>query len=243
MKRIFTVAMMALMTMSALTINAQNKFKGIIKYEISSVGTTPIEIPAGQNSVEVKVMGENVIVGENALQKGRSTYTFIDLGGLIGYLNSQDITLESYSGDGKIYIKNTLTQTEIDSLTIPCTEGFYIEYKEGESKKVAGMDCNKAVMHIFDDEGVDNPIEVWYCPEIGPEASFIPFALGTKGMPMEYVQTADNGRAIKYTAVEVVKGKVKDVDFLMPAGYKEIGGEQWTAFQKELEEIEELLGE
>ena len=243
MKRIFTLALVAVMTMSGLSLNAQNKFKGIVKYQLSSVGSTPVEIKPEQSTLEVKVLGDKLMVGENQLQNGRSIYTFMDLSGLLGYLGSQDITLETDLGNGKIYTKQTLEQKDIDSLTIPCTEGFYIEYVADGSKKVAGIDCPKAIIHIFGEDGTDKPIEVWYAPEIGPEVSMVPFGTGTKGLPMEFQQGDNEGRMIKYVATEVVKGKVKDVDFLMPSGYKEMTDEQMKAFSEEMDEIQEMLGE
>lgn len=242
MKRIVTLALVAVMTVSALSLNAQNKFKGIVKYTLSSVGSVPVDIPAAQSTLEVKVLGDKVNLKDANMQMGRTSVTYIDLGGLIGFLGSQDITLESYDGDGKIAIKNTITQGEIDSLTIPCTEGMYIEYKD-DAKKVAGVDCKKAVMHVFSEEGQENLIEIWYAPEIGPDVAIVPFAVYTKGMPLEFTQDGGDGRVIKFTATEVIKGKVKDVDFLPQSGYKELSPEAWTALQNEIMEIQEMLSE
>lgn len=240
MKRFFTVALVALMTMSAFTVNAQNKFKGIVRYNIKSTGTVAIEIPANRATSEIKVMGDKLIT-EGQMQEGLTVYSFLDLSGLIGYLNSQDITLESYEGDGKIFIKHTYTQNEIDSLTIPCTEGYYIEYVAGESKKICGYDAKLAKIHMFNDEGTEKIINMWYTDEIGPQVNFL--MNGIKGMPLEYSQDVDADRQITMTAGEIVKGKVKDVDFLMPAGHKELDQDSYLKLMKEVQETIELLQE
>ena len=49
---------------------------------------------------------------------------------------------------------------------------------------------------------------------------------GIKGMPLECTMDAGEGRAITYTATEVVKGKVKEADFLLPDGYETLGEEE-----------------
>ena len=49
------------------------------------------------------------------------------------------------------------------------------------------------------------------------------------------------GRAITYTATEVVKGKVKEAEFLPPAGYKDMSEEELQALSDEIESAAELL--
>lgn len=237
-----TLALVAVMTMSAVSLSAQNKFKGTVKYEISSVGSTAIDIPVEQRTAEYKVMDDKVIQGQSGLQEGRTLYNFRDLSQLIMYFGAQDIELESYQGDGKIYTKHTFTQEEIDSLTIPCTEGYYVEYQEG-SKLIAGQMAKKAVVHIFGEDGQDNPMEVWYCPEIGPEVNFLVLGIGINGMPLEFQQDLGEGRMLRLQATTVEKGKVKDLDFLKPAGFKEMGSDEFREFMMEVQEQYELLME
>lgn len=238
MKRIVTIAALAVLVLSGTALNAQNKFKGIVKYSITSTGSVAVEIPAERSTSELKVYEDKVMQG-TSLQEGRTTFQFIDLSQLLGYLGSQGVELTSYTGDGKIFLRHAYTQLEIDSLTIPCTEGFYIEYIADQTKSVAGYNAKLARIHIFGENGEDSPVDMWYTDEIGPEVNFL--ANGVKGVPLEYTQELGNGKAITMTATEVVKGKVKDVDFLMPAGYKEMTVEDWQAFQEELEEEMEFL--
>ena len=62
-----------------------------------------------------------------------------------------------------------------------------------------------------------------------------------KGFPLVYTQELGEGRAITYTATDIVKGKVKETDMLLPAGYKDASGEEFETFQRELQEAIELL--
>ena len=83
---------------------------------------------------------------------------------------------------------------------------------------------------------------MWYSKEIGPAINVL-FS-GIKGMPLECTIDAGEGRAITYTAVEVVKGKVKEADFLLPDGYDSLSDDELTElFQQLQEEIELLQGE
>ena len=96
-------------------------------------------------------------------------------------------------------------------------------------------------MHRYDEEGNDNPAICWYTTEIGPEYCLVLGAI--KGFPLVYTQELGEGRAITYTATEIVKGKVKETDMLLPAGYKDASGEEFETFQREMQEAFELLGD
>ncbi len=244
MKRIMTVAAMAVMMIASMSVNAQNKFKGIVKYTVTSTGEVAVQIPEQAATAEIKVMGDmlytnsalftNSPMVNSIIQRGNTTTTYQDLTMLLGYLASKDISLTSYSGDGKIFVRHTYTQSEIDSITIPVTEGYYIEYVAGQSKKLAGFNANLARIHMFDQEGTDHTLDIWYTEEMGPATNFL--LNGVKGMPLEFTQDMGEGRAITITASEVVKGKVKEVDFLAPSGYKEMDNETMKAFNEELTE-------
>lgn|SRR5574344_386223 len=249
MKRFFTFAAVAVLTLSTLSLNAQNKFKGIIKYNVTSTGEVAMQIPPEVATPEVKVMGEQVITtspvftngSSTAMVNGNTSYTFLDLSQALEYLKANDITLNSYSGDGKIYLKHTYTQLDVDSLTIPVKEGFYIEYVAGQTKKIAGYETKLARLHTFDEEGTDHPVEMWYSDEMGPQVNFL--FNGVKGLPLEYTINMDGGKAYTITAAEVVKGKVKDVDFLMPAGFNLMETNAFSAFMEEFQEEVKFLRE
>ncbi len=251
MKKIFAIAAVAVLALSTLTLNAQNSFKGIVKYSVASTGEVAIDIPEQSATGEMKVYDDRVLTSSivftnspmvnSVMQSGRTLYTFLDFGMVLGYFQAHDVELTSYNGDGKIIQKHTVTQTDIDSLTIPVDKGYYIEYVAGQTKKIAGRDGKLARLHVFDDEGKDKVIDIWYDDTMGPEANFL--AQGVRGIPLEYTVTMDGGKAITITAVEVTKGKVKEVDFLMPDGFKELPEDQFKAFMEEFQEEMELLQE
>lgn len=247
MKKIVFFAAAALMLAGSLSLNAQNKFKGIVKYKLTSVGNE-----AGQalsvlgNAAEIKVMGDQVSIQNpsaalftlnqmiNCVRQSDKTMSMaLDFSMYISFLVSQDVALTSYQGDGKILQKHTYTQSQVDSLTIPCTEGYYIEYVD-QTKKIAGVDAKLARIHAFDKEGTDHPTEMWYSPDMGPQANFI--FQGVKGIPMEYTIKLDDDNSITFVAEEVLKGKVKDVDFLMPSGYKALSDQEFQDFMEEFQE-------
>ena len=62
-----------------------------------------------------------------------------------------------------------------------------------------------------------------------------------KGFPLVYTQMGSEGRAITYTATEVVKGKVKEAEFFPPAGYKDLSEEEMEALGEEMQNAFELL--
>ena len=167
----------------------------------------------------------------------------MDMSQILGYLRSQGSEFD-YEGNGKLLIKSESKTSDFDSLEIKDTEPghFYYEYVAGETKTIAGMTAKKMVRHMYDEEGVDHPMVMWYSDEIGPQINVL-FS-GIKGMPLECTMDQGEGRAITYTAIEVVNGKVKDVDFLLPDGYETLSDEDLgTLFQQLQDEIELLQGD
>ena len=167
----------------------------------------------------------------------------MDLSQLLGYLRSQGSEF-TYQGAGKLLITNKSEAKDFDSLAIEDKEPghFYYEYVDGETKTIAGQTAYKMVRHMYDEDGEDHPMTMWYSKEIGPAINVL-FS-GIKGMPLECTMDAGEGRAITYTATEVVKGKVKEADFLLPDGYETLGEEELKELFEQLqEEIELLQGE
>jgi len=238
MKKI--VLMAVAMLLMAGTMSAQNTFKGTVKYKLESTGKVSVNIPAEQSTFEIKVYENKLMVG-NTIQDGLKVTSATDLSQLLFYLQQNDIVLESYQGDGKIIVRNTTTKEELDSLTIVDQEPghFYYEYVN-ETKDILGYAAKKMIIHTYDDQGVDAPVECWYTDQIGPEYCIL---LGNMhGFPLVYTQM-NEGKAITYTATEIVSGKVKSSDLLLPAGYKDLTEEEFEALQKELQVAFDLLGD
>ena len=239
MKKAMIAAMVLLMTAGSLC--AQNNFRGIVKYKATSTGKVDVAIKPEQSELEIKVYDNKLMAG-NTVQNGLKTISATDLSHAIAYLAANDIELESYSGDGKILVRSEANADSLKSIEVKDEEPghFYYEYVD-ETQQMLGYTAKKLIVHSFDEEGNDNPAVCWYTTEIGPEYCLL---LGNvKGLPLVYVQNGEGGRQVTYTATEIVKGKVKEVEFLPPAGYKDMTDEELEELGKELNDAFELLRE
>ncbi|MBR1516942.1 MAG: hypothetical protein IJ620_02200 [Bacteroidales bacterium] len=249
MKKLFTlVACLALIG----SLMAQNTFKGIIKYKVESSGEVAFQIPAEAANAEILVNGSRIYTkstifmaspfSESVLVNDRTMTSCDNYSQLLSYLrnNGSEFT---YQGDGKLLSKSTLTQEDIDQLVVPDTEPghFYFEYVDGETKEIAGIVAKKVIRHAFDSDGKDQPVEMWYTDEMGPQYNML--FMGLKGIPLMCKQDAGEGKAITFTAIEVVKGKVKDADFLLPDGYQTLSDDEMRTLGTEIQEELELLQE
>ena len=250
MKKIIMLAAAFALTMGSLM--AQNNFKGIVKYKVESTGSVSMTIPEEAATAEIKVDGDNLFTKspiflsgmgtECVLVNNLRTTTCMDLSGLIGYLRSNGSEF-AYQGSGKLIVKNEAKESDFDSLAIEDKEPghFYYEYVDSETKQIAGQTAYKMVRHMYDDDGVDHPMVFWYAKEIGPSINIL-FS-GIKGMPLECTMDAGEGRAITYTATEIVRGKVKEADFLLPDGYDTLSDAELEELFGQLQEEIELLSE
>ena len=239
MKKLLIAALMLLTV--AGTVNAQNNFRGIVKYKATSTGKVDVSIKPEQSELEIKVFDNKLMVG-TTVQNGLKTIAATDLSPYISYLAANDIELESYSGDGKILIRDEANIDTLKSIETKDEEPghYYYEYVN-ETQEMLGYTAKKLIVHSFDEEGNDNPSVCWYTTEIGPEYCLL---LGNvKGLPLVYVQNGEGGRQVTYTAYEVVKGKVKEAEFLPPAGYQDLSEEEMETLGNELNDAFELLKE
>ena len=237
MKKIIVAAAMMLLTMS--TLIAQNNFRGIVKFKVESTGKVDVQIKPEQSTFEIKVYDNKLMVGQT-IQNGLKTVSAQDLSPIISYFAANGIEFESYTGNGKVLIRNEANADSLKSIEVKDEEPghYYYEYVN-ETQEILGYTAKKLIVHSFDEEGQDNPSVCWYTTEIGPEYCLL---LGsTKGFPLVYTQIGSEGRAITYTATEVVKGKVKEAEFFPPAGYKDITEEELEALGEEIESARELL--
>ena len=249
MKKIFALAATALICMGGLM--AQNTFKGVVKYKVESTGQVAMTIPEEAAKAEIKVSGNDMYtkspifcggLTECVLIQNLTQTSCMNYGPYLSYFRSQDFEF-TYQGDGKLLLKHTYEASDFDSVDIVDTEAghFYYEYVAGETKEIAGMTAKKLIRHAYDDDGVDHPMEMWYSDEIGPKINIL-FS-GINGMPLECTMDAGEGKAITYTAIEIVKGKVKEADFLLPDGYQVLSEEELDTLGEELKEAFELMQE
>ena len=249
MKKIFALAAAALLCIGAA--EAQNTFKGIVKYKVESTGQVAMTIPEEAATAEIKVSGNDMYtksaifcggLTECVLIQNLTQTACMNYSQYLSYLRSQDFEF-TYQGDGKLLIKQAYKASDFDSVDIVDTEAghFYYEYVAGETKQIAGTTAKKMIRHQYDEDGVDHQMVMWYSDEIGPQINVL-FG-GIKGMPLECTMEAGEGRALTYTATEIVKGKVKEADFLLPDGYETLSEEDLETLGQELKEAIELLQE
>jgi hypothetical protein len=251
MKKIMTFVAAAFLCAGFVNVNAQNDFKGTIKYSVTSSGSMAVEIPADMAEFELKVMDNKVYANDKASRlfggmmvksmvvDGLKVTTASDYSQLLAYIAQSGEQMATYKGDGKIIFTHTYTKNDVDSLTIPCTEGFYIEYVKDQTKEIAGRSTKLAHMHMFGEDGTDNVINVWYDETMGPQNNFLFY--GIKGMPMEITLPQGENKAITLTASDIKTGKVKDVDFLMPDGFTTMSQDDMKTFGNELQEVMKYL--
>ena len=237
MKKIFVAATLMLLTMS--TLIAQNNFRGIVKYKVESTGKVDVQLKPEQTLFEIKVYDNKLMVNQT-IQNGLKTIVATDLSPIISYLAANGIELETYTGDGKILVRDEANVDSLKSIELKDEEPghFYYEYVD-ETQEMLGYTAKKLIVHSFDEEGQDNPSTCWYTTEIGPEYCLLMGQI--KGFPLVYTQIGSEGRAITYTATEVVKGKVKEAEFFPPAGYKDMSEEELEALGEEIQTAAELL--
>ena len=247
MKKILTVAAALLLTVGTLT--AQNSFKGIVKYKVESTGKVAVDLPEEVRTAEIKVSGDDMFtkspifcsgMTEAILVQNLTSTSCQNLGMLLNYLRGQDFEF-TYEGSGKILVKSTSKESDFDSVDIKDEEPghFYYEYVNGETQEIVGYTAKKMIRHQFDDEGKDHPTTMWYSDEIGPRINIL-FG-GIKGMPLQCTMEVGEDRAVTYTAIEIVKGKVKEADFLLPDGYETLSEEEMKTLGTELNDAMELL--
>jgi hypothetical protein len=237
MKKIFVAAVLMLLTMS--TLIAQNNFRGIVKFKVESTGKVDVQIKPDKSTIEMKVW-DNKLALDNIIQNGYKTIAATDLSPIISYLAANGIELETYQGDGKILVREEVSIDSIKSIEVKDEEPghYYYEYVD-ETQEILGYTAKKLIIHSFDEQGQDNPMTCWYTTEIGPEYCLLMNRV--KGFPLVYTQMIGDGKAVTYTATEVVKGKVKETEFLPPAGYKDMTDEELEALGEEIQTAAELL--
>lgn len=237
MKKIFVAAALMLLTMS--TLIAQNNFRGIVKFKVESTGKVDVQLKPEQTLFEIKVYDSKLMVG-NTIQNGLKTVAATDLSPIISYLAANGIELETYTGDGKILVRDEANVDSLKSIELKDEEPghYYYEYVD-ETQEMLGYTAKKLIVHSFDEEGQDNPSICWYTTEIGPEYCLLMGRI--KGFPMVFTQMLPDGKAVTYTATEVVKGKVKEAEFFPPAGYKDMTEDELDALGEEIQNAAELL--
>lgn len=105
----------------------------------------------------------------------------------------------------------------------------FIEYLS-ETKKIAGMICNKALIRYKNRKDEEVQQVVWYSPDFMLGEGFrlrdmmrmasVPGLNKLKGFPMEFETTRQNGSKVHYQVTKVeLNAKVDDKTFVIPKDY------------------------
>lgn len=196
-------------------VYAQAKpFKGIANYTISYSGN----IDAATLAQQPKAMSVKILENKCKMNMplGPLTLDVITDGD-----KKETITMIDMMGQKK-YFKSTTTEIdeEVNKNGAPV-----IRYLD-ETKSIAGYTCKKAEYVTKDDDGNETVTVVYYTEDLGgAPLNYGGSFTGLKGFPMEYV--INQGEIVTtFTVTEVVKGKVKATDFLIPTDYVELTPEE-----------------
>lgn len=233
MKNLTRIVVFAIIAFSGFTAFAQKKFSGTIIYNIESVGETAIPLNVTEQSI--KLFNERMSLNNGTVLVNKNVvYQINDLSQIQMFIQQSGLDFD-YDGPWKFYIKNEIKQSTIDSIFL---DGKYTITYTDETKDLAGITAKKAKITTVNDEDETTETEVWYTNEMGPEYDMV-FNFGLKGFPLEFVQRLSPETAIKWTAKEVNKKKLKEAEFLLPAGYDEISMDKLMDFQEKLQEFVE----
>jgi GLPGLI family protein len=225
MKRFFSLTMVAVLSVVLLTSltpkkkkKAAKQFRGIVTYSISyeSEALSDVQIAKLPTKTTVKMYDG---MSSFDIAMGPVIQSFI-----INPTTDKYIVMLEF-GLKKAALVKKYSEMSNDSLEQYTTQ---IDYSS-DTKIIAGYTCKKAVVTFTPKEGVEGEermFSVFYSEDLGSAQDNIdgPY----KGIPGLLLESYDvkPGLITKMVATEVKKGKVKDLDFLMPSDYKEFTDEE-----------------
>ncbi len=211
-----SVAVLSFVLLSSLAPRKRKKskqFRGTVTYDISYESSKMSDVQLAKLPTSMKVkMYDGMSMFDMVM--GPVVYTYITRP------KADKFTILIELGDKKAAMVKKYSETNSDSLRKYTTQ---IDLSK-DTKVIAGYTCNKAVVTFIPKKGVEDEehtYSIYYSPELGNKEDNIdgPYA-GINGLLMESYDVKP-GLITKMVATEVKKGKVKDLDFLMPSDYKE----------------------
>lgn len=211
-------------------VNAQKKgksFRGIVTYELKYSGDeiTPAQQAQLPKEQIVKIWDNKTLQEQ---KYGPVTITEITNGDEGSKTTLYDLSMVMAK---KIYVKTT--KSEIDEKLNEKKDNLpVIKYTE-ETKTIAGIKAQKAEVSFKDDETGDlTTVAVYFSEELGgEELNYGDTFHGLKGFPLEFEINMGKVK-VQANAKSVVKGKVKESEFLIPTDYQQITKE----------ELQEMMG-
>jgi GLPGLI family protein len=225
-KLLFLLPVIGYMAITPANAQKAKSFKGTITYDLTYSGD-------GIDAAKLAQMPKESVlkIYENKTLQESGPSSIITNGDLkIKYL------LFDFSAYGakKYLIKQTEEDIKKEEAENGGSEIKYID----ETKEIAGYKCKKAEItakNPDDDEEKAAKITVWYTEELGGEAVNFGNDMfhGLKGIALEY-EVITPKVTVKAVTKTVVKGKVKETEFLIPTDFQETTME---AFQEEMKAL------
>jgi hypothetical protein len=185
-------------------------FTGTVTFNITYTGNIDAATLAQQPKVyTVKIMGNKL--------KGCTDY-----GQYIVYdqtdADKKELTIFIEQMGAKVYTK--FNEAEISEIQETRNGSPEIVYTDS-TKTVAGYTCKKAEYKTTGEDGTQKTNVAFYTEELGGEQmNWGSDFQGLKGYPLQFTSVKKDF-TVTYTATLVKKGKVKDIDFLIPTDYVE----------------------
>ncbi|HBN06416.1 MAG TPA: hypothetical protein DD434_11615, partial [Bacteroidales bacterium] len=126
---------------------------------------------------------------------------------------------------GKWYVRSKVDDEDIAKNNYEYTS---------ETKVIAGKNAKKVNVTFKSEDGTEKKESIWVCDEIGPNMD-IYYYPGLKGVPFEFTYEFFKYK-ITLTATEIIEGKVKEADMILPTGFEEVTEEEFKEIIKILNE-------
>jgi len=219
MRKIFGMGFIAILAVLVLTSSSPKKkkkskqFRGTITYSLSYDGEALSDIQKAKLPTTISIkMYDGMSKFDEVM--GPATQTTI----INPKADKYTVLIEAGMKKAALIMK--YSDINNDSTLDYTTE---IDYS-ADTKIIAGYTCKKAIVTFTPKEGVEDEermFSVYYSEELGSvEDNTDGYFKGIPGMLLESYQVSV-GLRVKYTATLVKKGKVKDLDFLLPSDFKE----------------------
>ena len=191
-------------------------FTGTIIYSLTYTGDIdPATLALQPKEITVYILGNKL---KTEVQQGGAYITQIQ----DGDAKSQTVLLDIEMAGKKFVIRKTSEDIEKELSELPESTIRYVD----ETKEIAGYICSKGELITKDNDGEETITTFYYTKELGNKA----WNYGTEysevdGAILEYEEGSGNF-SVKYIAKQVKKGKVKEIDFLVPADFEEVTPDQ-----------------
>lgn len=203
----------------ALPSLAQKKFEGTINFSLE-YQDLPAEMAAMEamlpDEMTTMIKGEKTRL-EQSLGMGMSQITITDM------KKGNGVLLMNMMGK-KMAMEMSKEELEKMDKKNKSKEKPEFKYVDGETKKIAGYDCKKALVSV----GGSAALEVYYTEDL-PSGASKQFE-GLNGFPLEYT-ISQGPMKIKATATKVSQEKLNSSLFEIPDGYDKMTFEE---FQKSM---------